>query len=175
MKDMKVPFYSKAVFLGIISLCSCESPSPSIISPPNFQGHGHFSANQLIDPNETIRHMGENNVKKIQCAEHKANPIVYMYGNVTVSITDEKGNKIGGKIAWPPNLTLSGKTSFKNRTKTDVSYEPYQLYDLPDHIDFSSLIVAENPKQDNSSITIIALNKSAGSKNFMTQNKKKQK
>lgn len=164
---MKVPFYFKGVFLGIISLCSCTSPIPSI---PNFQWHGKFSANQLIDPNETIRHMGESNVKKIQCAEHKANPVVYIYGKVTESITDEKGNKIGGKIGWPPNITLSGKKSFKNRTKTDFSLEPHQLYDLPDHIDFSSLIVAENSKQDNSGITITALNKSAGSKNFMTQN-----
>ncbi|MHB8544256.1 MAG: hypothetical protein ACYC9S_09705, partial [Leptospirales bacterium] len=88
---------------------------------------------------------------------------------MTDSITDEKGNKIGGKISWPP--TLSVEKSSKNKTKTDITYEVHQLYDLPNHIDFNSTIVAENPKQNTSGIsTITALNKGAGSKNFMTQN-----
>ncbi|MHB8422346.1 MAG: hypothetical protein ACYDAM_06180 [Leptospirales bacterium] len=166
---MKVPFYSRAVFLGIISLCSCASPTPSPIPLPNFQIHGHFSAEQLISSDKGIKHLAELNIKKIQCAKHDPNPIVYISGKVTESITDEKGNKIGGKISWPPTLSV-GKSS-KNKTKTDITYEVQQLYDLPDHIDFDSTIVAENPKQDNSGISIItALNKSAGSKNFMTQN-----
>ena len=168
---MKVPFYSRAVFLGIFSLCSCTSLTPPVVAPPHFEIHGHFSADQLIDPHETIKHIGETQVKKIQCAEHDPNPIVYIFGKVTESITDEKGNKIGGKIGWPPTLILSGEKSFKNRTNTDFSFEAHQLYDLPNYIDFNSMIVAENLKQDNSGIiTITGLNKSAGSKNFMLKN-----
>lgn len=169
---MKVPFYSSAVFLGIFSLlCSCTSPTPPVVAPPHFKIHGHFSADQLIDPNETIKHIGENQVKKIQCAYHDPNPIVYIFGKVTESINDENGNKIGGKIGWPPTLILSGEKSFKNKTNTDFSFEAHQLYDLPNYIDFNSMIVAENLKRDIPSIiTITGLNKSADSKDLMLKN-----
>ncbi len=155
---MKVPFYSRAVFLGIISLCSCASPTSSIISVPTFQIHGHFSAKQLIDSDPEIKYLGELNVKKIQCANDDPNPIVYMFGKVTNSNTEEIDKKIGGKLGWE-TVVLSGGISYKKGTKMETSIEFRELYDLPDYIDFNKpakTIVAKNFKQHYSKITIIA-------------------